>query len=422
MKKTVKQFCENIKNVNSWFAYWLFALVPKKKNLWVFSGFLKTNYMDNTKYLYEYIVRNHPEIDVVWLTKNKDVLKQLQREKMPVLKMKSLKGIWTTARAEVAFSDHFKMSDYDNRFGFNARTKFVNLWHGVGLKKMIPEGDIIPNTQVPGVRLSSDIIIDKNDSIFSKFIKFLKYPFIVPFRELFEKYYGLVCVGEPFVEFFAEPLRVKKSSQMLVGYPRHINLYEFSEEKSFNIIYAPTYRWDGHREKYMVETFVNSIKEINNLLELIDGKFVLRLHPHTWRNYEDLLFDTINKYPRFSISKEKDIYKDLNTYSLLITDYSSIGYDFLITQKPIIYFAFDLEDYKTKDCSLSLSYEENSAGDIVYNWHDDINSIKKSYSNPEYNKNLRLQILNKFFPALYNSKDNSKQIVKEIKDRLRIKE
>ena len=94
----------------------------------------------------------------------------------------------------------------------------------------------------------------------------------------------------------------------------------------------------------------------------------------------------------------------------------------MITQKPIIYFAFDLEDYKTKDCSLSLSYEENSAGDIVYNWHDAINSIKKSYSNPEYNKNLRLQILNKFFPALYNSKDNSKQIVKEIKDRLRIKE
>ena len=37
---------------------------------------------------------------------------------------------------------------------------------------------------------------------------------------------------------------------------------------------------------------------------------------------------------------EKDIYKSLQDYSIMITDYSSIGYDFLIGLKPVIYLAF----------------------------------------------------------------------------------
>ena len=49
----------------------------------------------------------------------------------------------------------------------------------------------------------------------------------------------------------------------------------------------------------------------------------------------------ISKYPRFSVSKEKDIYKELHEYSLMISDYSSIVYDYLILDRPIVFFAFD---------------------------------------------------------------------------------
>ena len=410
-----------IKGFHSFLAYWAFALVPKKKNLWVFSGFFKSNYMDNTKYLYEYIVQNHPEIDVVWLTKNKNVLKQLQQEKMPVLKMKSLKGVWTMARAQVAFSDHFKMSDYDNRFGFNAKTKFINIFHGFGPKGMKPIGDTIPNTTVPGVRLSSDIIINKNDSLSAKIIKSLKYPFIAPFRELFEKYFAMVCPGTPCNDFFATPWRVKEDAQLKCGYPRSVDLYNKKTPRSaskIKILYAPTYRWNVKDEENMVKTLLEKVPSLNQAMEKINGEFVFRMHPHTWRNYESSIIKKIKNYTHFSISTEKDIYKTLSDYSIMITDYSSIGWEYLITQNPIIYFAFDIDTYNSSDCPFDMDYEKICAGDIVKTWDEVINSIYEYSNTPDKDIERRKQVLELFFPSEYNDANNSVRLVNIIKGKL----
>ncbi len=371
-------------------------------------------------YLYEYIVKNHPEIEAVWLTRSKEVRKNLKERRLPVHRMNSPIGIWKMIRANLAFSDHFKMSDYDNRYGFNAGTKFVNLWHGIGLKDMRPVGDKIPNTTVPGVRLSSDIIINNKDNIFVKFIKLLKYPFVSPFRELFEKYFGILCVGEPFVEIFAVPMKTKETARMMIGYPRHANLYQSNKTEEFKIIYAPTYRWNANDEKTMINMFLQNIDNINQMLEKINGTFSLRLHPHTWRNYETDILNKISDYPRFTIDKEKDIYKTLVDYSLMISDYSSIAFDFLITGKPIVFLAFDKENYQNSDCRFNMAYEENCAGDIAYNWAEVINSIQKSFKDCTYNEAKRDVISNRFFPKAYNSANNSKHIVDELKKRIKL--
>jgi len=421
-KKIFKTVGNIFAKILSFSAYWIFALVPKKKNLWVFSGFQRKNYMDNTKYLYEYIVKNHPEIQAVWLTGSKEIRKNLKENKMPVLKMNRLKGILTMARASVAFSDHFRMSDYKNICGFNARTKFVNLWHGVGLKSMIPEGDILPNTAVPGVRLSSDIIINKKDNLILKLIKCFKYVFIAPFRELVEKYFFIICPGQPFIDIVPAVWNIPQKAWLLSGYPRNTQLYteEKTKEKPYKILYAPTYRWESNVEKNMINNFINNVDAINNLLNKINGEFVIRLHPHTWRNYQSMILDAIKKYPNFSIDKEKDIYKELVNYSLLITDYSSIGTDFLITQNPIIYLAFDYETYPNTDCPFNMPYKENCAGPITMDWQETINEISESYYNPQKYSELRKIILNKFLPKEYNDENNSNRIVVEIEKRLNI--
>lgn len=421
LKKIPKQMLFSIKGFHSFLAYWAFALVPKKKNLWVFSGFFKSNYMDNTKYLYEYIVKNHPEIDVVWLTKNKNVLKQLQQEKMPVLKMKSLKGVWTMARAQVAFSDHFKMSDYDNRFGFNAKTKFINIFHGFGPKGMKPVGDTIPNTTIPGVRLSSDIIINENDSLSAKIIKSLKYPFIAPFRELFEKYFAMVCPGTPCNDFFATPWRVKEDAQLKCGYPRSVDLYNKKTPRSaskIKILYAPTYRWNVKDEENMIKTLLEKVPSLNQAMEKINGEFIFRMHPHTWRNYESSIIKKIKNYTHFSISTEKDIYKTLSDYSIMITDYSSIGWEYLITQNPIIYFAFDIDTYNSSDCPFDMDYEKICAGDIVKTWDEVINSIYEYSNTPDKDIERRKHVLELFFPSEYNDANNSVRLVNIIKGKL----
>lgn len=412
-----------ILKVSRFLFYWIFALIPKKKNLWVFSGFKKTSYMDNTQYLYEYIVKNHPEINAVWLTLNDKVYNQLIKENMPCYKMNSFKGLWVMVRAKLAISDHFKMSDYTPRYGFNARTKFVNLWHGVGPKSMKPVGNKISNSSVPGTRLSEDIIINDNDKILTKVIKPIKYFFIAPFRELFEEYYGIVCPGQPFRDIVANPWKVPLDAQLACGYPRNIITYENINKKPerYKILYAPTYRWEPMTELSMVKDFIKNIAKINEVLEKIDATFAFRLHPHTWRNYASRINRAISAYPRFEVSSEKDIYASLHKYSQIITDYSSIGYDFLITQRPVIYFAFDMETYEKTDTEFSFPYKENCAGDITKTWEESIRSIEQNYYNPERHKELRKEILEKFFPSDYNDINNSKRLVEILKTKLAIK-
>lgn len=412
-----------ILKVSRFLFYWIFALIPKKKNLWVFSGFAKSSYMDNTQYFYEYIIKNHPEIKAVWLTKNNQVFTQLNKENKLCYKMNSFKGLWVMVRAKLAISDHFKMSDYTPRYGFNARTKFVNLWHGVGPKSMKPVGNKISNSSVPGTRLSEDIIINDNDKILTKVIKPIKYFFIAPFRELFEEYYGIVCPGQPFRDIVANPWKVPLDAQLACGYPRNIITYENINKKPerYKILYAPTYRWEPMTELSMVKDFIKNIAKINEVLEKIDATFAFRLHPHTWRNYASRINRAISAYPRFEVSSEKDIYASLHEYSQIITDYSSIGYDFLITQRPVIYFAFDMETYEKTDTEFSFPYKENCAGDITKTWEESIRSIEQNYYNPECHKELRKEILEKFFPSDYNDINNSKRLVEILKTKLAIK-
>lgn len=423
LEKFGKKMGSGIKKAFAFLAYWLFALVPKKKNSWVFSGFLKTNYIDNTKYLYEYIVKNHPEIEVVWLTKNKEVLKQLRDREFPALKMNSLRGIWAMIRANVAFSDHFRMSDYENRYGFNARTKFVNIFHGFGPKGMRPIGDKIPNTTIPGVRLSSDIFINKGDTFLQKIIKKIKYPFIAPFRELFEEYFGMVCPGTPCNDFFATPWQVRKTAQINCGYPRSVFLYHKNEQintSKIRILYAPTYRWNVKDERNMVDGLLQNIEKLNELLEKIDGEFVFRMHPHTWRNYEDHILNAIKNFDRFSIDQNKDIYETLNMYSMMITDYSSIGWEFLITKKPVIYYAFDLDTYNQTDCPFDMDYKQICAGKIVTNWQEVVDAIYQYYLNPELEMQRREEIRELFYPSAYNSEENSENLVNIIKEKTKM--
>lgn len=402
--------------------YWIFALVPKKTNLWVFSGFKKTSYMDNTQYLYEYIVKNHPEINAVWLTLNDKIYNQLIKENMPCYKMNSFAGFIATVRAKLAISDHYKMSDYTPKYGYNARTKFVNLWHGVGPKSLIPMGDKLPYTNFPGVRLSSDILINRDDNIINKIIKLVKYFFKAPFRELFEEYYGMVCPGQPFRNIVANPWKIPADAQLACGYPRNIITYENINKKPerYKILYAPTYRWEPMTELSMVKDFIKNIAKINEVLEKIDATFAFRLHPHTWRNYASRINRAISAYPRFEVSSEKDIYASLHEYSQIITDYSSIGYDFLITQRPIIYFAFDIDTFESSETTFNMPYKENCAGDITKTWEESIRSIEQNYYNPERHKELRKEILEKFFPSEYNDINNSERLTNILKIKLNI--
>ena len=208
----------------------------------------------------------------------------------------------------------------------------------------------------------------------------------------------------------------------MCGYPRNLNFFknEVPSHAGVRIIYAPTYRMGASMERRMVDTFLRAVPELDEFLERRSAEFVLRLHPHTWRDYSVDIKRTLANRPRFSISSEPDIYKELHEYSVMVADYSSITQDFLVGGRPVVYFAFDREEFLKSDCGLNMSYEENCAGPVTTTWAEAIAGIEAALDNPEEYAEKRRIVCEKFFPSRYNDVDNSERIVNEIKRRLGI--
>lgn len=417
----LKHLVSMSKHLVSLICYWLFTIIPKQNNIWVFSGFAKKGYMDNSKYLYEWVVAHHPEIHAYWLTLDNSVYQKLKKEGKPVLKFRTKDCRRILSRAGVAFTDHFIMSDYENISGFNDRIKVVQLWHGVGLKAI---GNL-KNTDIPGVMFSDDMLVQSGDNFGIRLLKRLRYFRHAYFREKFERYFLLVCPGEERVLQIADPWHIPREHCMFSGHPRNIFLHQLQECRETSpvkILYAPTYRWNANTEKSIIHTLIEAFPLIEKCMEDINGQFMIRLHPHTWRNYSPQIQAAMADYPRISYDREKDVYTTLGTYSVMISDYSSIAYDFVLLNRPIVFYCPDLQDFMKQEDDLNYDYMEYSPGPKTATWEETMERVREYVHRPEKDSAWRCRIRDEFYRMDVNDVNNSERIVQEVKRRLGMKE
>ncbi len=406
------------KYIVGWYRYWKNSKIQKEKNLWVFSGFRHTNYMDNAMYFYEYILENHPEINAVWITTNNSIYTNLKAQNKPVMHMTSKEGMETMAKAEIAVTDHFVMSDFDPLYGFNDKTKVVQLWHGVGFKSM-GDANGVRNTTERGVQYSKDILIDQNDGIFTRLCKRIKYCFVAPFREKFEKYFLFVCPGQERIDMIAKVWNVPMDNCFMAGHPRDLPVYEAEIQKDpIKIMYAPTYRFNPKRETAMVKEFLDAADQIQELMEKVNGEFYLRMHPHTWRNYSARIENILDKYDRIFHDTSKDVYQQIGTFSVLISDYSSIALDFAMLDRPVIFHGADYDWFVKNEAGFNLDFPNVIPGPMTMDWDETLRKVNDYIANPDEDKELRTERCKYFFDKEVNGPDNSKRIVEEIKKRI----
>ena len=416
--RTAKKLKGKIKNLVSWVCYWLYTPVPKKKNLWVVSGFRKNTYMDNTRYFYEYVQEHHPEIEVYWVTKNRELYNQLKQDGKPVLLTNTLECIRKVARASIAVVDHYAVADFERPSGFNDRTKVVQLWHGVGFKSAVSSNGNT-TTGEPGVVPSTDILPQPGDGILRRIGKKIAYFRHAYYRELYEKYFLFLTPGQEMINRMAKPWGIPEKSWFTSGYPRLRPIFtETQFEQKNKILYAPTYRWNPTEEKKIVLGFLDVCSEIQALMEQIDGIFTLRLHPHTWRNYQMMIRKGIESYDRIGFDTEKDVYHSLGSYFLLISDYSSIAVDFAVLDRPTIYFCPDFETYNRQDTGLVPEFKEQITGPMTFTWEDTFAEIRKYVQDPSRDSVWSMQRCAYFYCPETTDVDNSERIVCEIKKRL----
>ena len=109
-----------------------------------------------------------------------------------------------------------------------------------------------------------------------------------------------------------------------------------------------------------------------------------------------------------------DIYPVLKYSDALITDYSSIYFDYLLLDKPIIYYPIDLEEYQKKCRGFYRPYEELTAGVKAYNEQELINAIQDVINGVDDYKEERKVLRDKIFK--YQDGRNCERVVEWIKN------
>ena len=226
----------------------------------------------------------------------------------------------------------------------------------------------------------------------------------------------LVSSEKEYVSIFRYPYNYDEQIIQLKGLPRYDNLKNV--EDKHEIIIMPSWRryLTGKSHSYIEET--EYFKRFNSLInneKLIQKarennyEIIFRPHPNVYKFIE--LFDE-NDYVKIDYEKTK--FQTLfNNGSLLITDYSSVAFDFAYLYKPVIYYQY-LDDYHFDVEKSFFNYETMGMGDICKSEEEIVDSIIDYIENQCRIKEKYIKRIDDFF--LFNDKNNCKRVHEAIKE------
>ncbi|HHT98143.1 MAG TPA: hypothetical protein GXZ90_09655 [Clostridiales bacterium] len=133
------------------------------------------------------------------------------------------------------------------------------------------------------------------------------------------------------------------------------------------ILYAPTFR-DADINGPEIYKWIKPI--VDNLPS--EYHFALRLHPFVAKSYnENDISDKV-----LQMSMERDLNTLLMAADILITDYSSIVFDYSVTDKPMVFYPYDLEEFSDQGRGFYNYYNSYVPGPIAYTGEDIADIIK----------------------------------------------
>lgn len=256
----------------------------------------------------------------------------------------------------------------------------------------------------------------------------------------------LVQTSAFFNEYNVKSFGVSKEQILDFGFPRNDELLKKSNEnldmfpdikKDKIIMWMPTYR--NHKAfkdkendiynmkinfKYGVPAIENEkqLFELNEVLKVYNVLLVIKLHPvEDSSKIQSLNLSNIKLVNDRMLSKNNHnyLYQYLYNVNALITDYSSVYFDFLLTKKPIAMAIPDIEEYKKHVKLLFSDLEEELPAEYIYSFNDLKRFVINVANGNDMSYNNRME---KIF--LYHSSiegNSTTKVVEHILDKMEIK-
>ena len=366
-------------------------------NLIIFHTFNGKAYSDTTKAIYKYM-QEHNEYDdykYIWAFKDPEKYKYLENNKNTKVVKSNSKEFEECLKKAKYWIFNYRAGDHQYP---KKNQVFVQCWHGTPLKKL---GYDLKGTHNA---MNSEEEIHKKYKVDAKKFKYIISP---------SKF-----ASEKFISAWNLEKTNMTNKVLEKGYPRNDFLYNFKEDdvkrikQELNIpddkkviLYAPTWRDDQHQAGigYTYKTEV----DFDILQKNLEQEYVLlfRAHYLVANSFE---FD---KYKGFiyNVSEVDDINELYIISDILVTDYSSVFFDYANLKRPMLFYMYDFEKYKDDLRGFYIDLEE-LPGKITKTEADLVEAIKET-NNFEYNDKY------KKFNEKYNYLDDgqaTQRVVEEI--------
>lgn len=350
--KKLKRITKNKKAFAKFLYNYFFLKQSVKENLVVCESFFGKNYSDSPKYVYEYISKNYPKkYKFIWVIDKKHTKIPYKHTKV---KRFSIRYLYYLARCKYYINNGRQPVWIKKRKG----NIFLQTWHGTPLKKLVFDLEDI-NSATPRYKQqvfkqsrSWDYLVAPNQYSSDIFRRCFMYD-----KEMLETGYPRNDIMHyPDKEQIAEQIKDR------LGIPK--------DKKT--ILYAPTWRDD---EYYTKGQYKFTLKlDLERLREKLGSEYVILLRTHYF--IADSLDVTGVEDFAYNLSKYDDISELYLISDVLITDYSSVFFDYANLKRPMLFFTYDLEKYRDILRGFYIDIEEELPGPLLFTTEDVISAIK----------------------------------------------
>lgn len=348
------------------------SFLPSNDNIWVFTS-RPNEFSENSKYQFLYSSRQ-AHVRAIWISQNESLVSSLREEGYEAYLYQSFTGKFFILRSGYVFLTHGW-----NLRPYSGNSTIVQLWHGNMVKKM-----------------GND---NKSNS---------------PFRNLYYRIFGrdwdyFVVTSSSYPARHAQSAYGLKKEELLVaGYPRtDVFLRDVPDamvginpdiRKAFKaarvegplLCFFPT--WNGGRDdqtRFSEEDVC--LESLDRLLDSFNAQLIIKQHP-----YSQTLIDDSELKNILVIPESMDVYPLLDHIDVLITDYSSIFFDYLLLDNPIIFYPYDLQTYVRKR-DLYFEYLKFIPGPKAFTPKELNETIESLLREGDYYQKQRNQLRNEFF-------------------------
>lgn len=334
----------------------IMKLKKDNKDIWLISE-RRDEAEDNGYHLYKYIRENHPEQGVYYIIDKKSkAYKKIEKYKTVI--------------------QHNSLQHYIYYF---LADKHISAFQFFG----VPDDSLIWKLEEKKIVKKSKVFIQHG--VTQSKLVFLFYKNT--------NYRMFVCGAKPEYEYIKENYGYPDSNIKYLGFCRYDNLHDYKEKNQ--ILIMPTWRkwlgmtgWEENFEKDKINfkqseyfkaynSLINN-KKLNDVLKKYNFELIFYPHPEMQRFV--MMFNSESKRIRVANRRNDNLQELLKVSKILITDYSSVAFDYAYMKKPLVYYQFDNEKYYTNHFEKGyFDCERDGFGPVIKREYELINYIEELF-------------------------------------------